>query len=282
MEYIGNTQLCGAEILKIFVENGLHTVGNMRVNWSKHVVCVCIVTFLNWTNALFIGQSTGSHHAEYGVINYLRINILRIRSVKIFCNFSPCSKPGHECCNLIGKIKEDLETQQRSRGDTDGVRSLTFIFSQLYDIARPSCRNRGCFEWGPNRHRRPQENAKSLNNLRSLGHGIRSFEMDDWKVLIELLALWDTCRCGVPTGIQISFLTSFFFGECGYWRCVEDANLKKDFHTFMQSNSYTQNQTNLLGAPLIITDHPVFNTGLSLSIPVCNMLGPCLSVVGPA
>lgn len=224
MEYIGNTQLCGAEILKIFVENGLHTVGNMRVNWSKPVVCVCLVTFMNWRKALLIRQSTPFFHAEHGIIEFLRINIPRIRFVKIFCNYSPCSKPGYECCNLIGKIKEDLKTQERIRGD--GVRvSLTFAFSHLFNIARPSCWKRGCFETGRNEHIRPQENDTSLSNLCSFGPSIRSFEMADWVALIELLALSDTKR-GVETGI----LTSFRFGEkYGFWRDLEDAELKRDF-----------------------------------------------------
>lgn len=120
-------KLCGADILKIFIENGLHT-RNVKVNWLKDVVCVCRMTFLNWRKALLISKNTGSFHAEYRITRYLRENIQWIRCVEIFCSYSPCSKLGYECCDLIGKINEDLETQKRSRGDADGRRSLTFVF----------------------------------------------------------------------------------------------------------------------------------------------------------
>ena len=248
MEYISNTQLNGPDILKLFIENGLHTFGNVRINWSQDVVCVCLVTFLNGRNTLLISKNTVFLHAEYKIIRYLKENIQGIRFVKIFCSFSPCSKIGYDCCSLIGKIKEDLKTlHERNRGD--GVRSLTFVFSQLYEIARPSCRNRGCFKWGQNGHIRPQESDDSLNNLRSLGRGIRSFEMGDWKVLIGLLALWDTYRCGVPTRMRISFLESFLYGEYGHWRRLEDEHLKRDFQELIASNSH-------IDAGPINTEHP--------------------------
>ena len=141
MEYISNTQLNGAEILKLFVESGLHTVGNTRVNWPQDVFCVavCLVTFLKaGRKALLIKQNIlgicetlnrpFSFHAERDIIGYLGYNIDRIRHVKIFCNFSPCSKPGHECCNSIRKIKEDLKTRGKKWG---GARSLTFVFFSL-------------------------------------------------------------------------------------------------------------------------------------------------------
>lgn len=245
MEYHYNTDLNGAEILKIFVGSGLHTVRNTRVNWPQDDVCVtvCLVTFLKaGRKALLIKQNRRyiqggtwkSFHAEHDIIEFLGYHIDRIRYVQIFCNFSPCSKPGHECCNSIRKIKEDLKTRGKQWG---GARSLTFVFSHLYKIERPSCRGNGCFEPGPNRHSRPQENARSLNNLRSLGRDIRSFKMGDWVALIGLLARWDNCRCGVPTHIQTSFLESFLYGEYGHWRRLEDEHQKRDFKELLASNS---------------------------------------------
>ncbi|XP_041457445.1 uncharacterized protein LOC121409601 [Lytechinus variegatus] len=241
MEVNSNTKLNGECILRLFIESGLHPrFGNAF--WPKAAVCVCLVTFFGGRKTLLLRQCSPHHHAEHGVIEYLRrVYHGRVFSVKIYCNYSPCSKPGFECCSRIFKMKEDLMRNFDERmgayrfGDSF---SFEFIFAQIYNIARPSCWRRRCFlQMGPYVHSQPEPNDRSVGILCSFGPNMRSFQGADWEGLIDLLATWDM-RCGIShVHICFPYLMSIRFGEYGNWRDIEDAKVRTDFEILKRNYS---------------------------------------------
>lgn len=219
MEISSNTEMNGQEILEMYIESGLHAVGNTRIQWKDSAMCVSIMTLVGGAKTLLIHKSSAKHHAEHGVITFVEENMKKISSVKILSKYSPCSNSGVHCCTKIREIKEKL-----MNGDGKEI-NFELVFAALYKINRPSCLKRGCFKGNVGGHYPTEENGGNFKNLVSLGSSIRSFETGDWAELIELLALWDASR-----GVAGAGLAATRFGDkYGHWRDFEDAELKRDF-----------------------------------------------------
>ena len=209
----------GLFILGLFLHTGLHTPRMTYV--VESTACVSVFHLKPGIKVLFFrkNEGPGKRHAEDFLIDYLNICKRNLQgTVKIFSNYSPCSKDGISCTSKFLSLKKSLPS----------CADLSICFTGLHHIARPSC------QWRDRRYRCRLDLKESIvasNNLWRLGRSIRSFQRRDWIELLDALSFLDVYR-GRP-----GYRVRQEYAHWKVWRDLEDDALQGDCATMRHQNN---------------------------------------------